>query len=173
MENFMDWIRAVLTTTPLRWQNMTHTLPVELLTRPPAPGEWSALECLQHILDTEGVFTVRLKYFLAGQDFPAFNPDEEGTPLNSTPSPVEMSDRFSTLRQHSLASLALITPDDFNRRVRHAELGMVSLGEMVHEWAAHDLNHTVQAERAQMQPFILASGPWQVYFKDHVVKLKP
>ncbi len=53
---------------------------------------------------------------------------------------------------------------------RHAELGMVSLGDMVHEWAAHDLNHTVQAERAIMQPFILGSGPWRVYFQDYLVK---
>ena len=47
--------------------------------------------------------------------------------------------------------MAALTPDDLKRRARHAELGMVSLGEMVHEWAAHDLNHTVQAERAIMR----------------------
>lgn len=170
MENILDWTRSVLTTTPIRWEDMAHTLPAELLTRPPAAGEWSALECLQHILDTEDIFTARLKYFLAGQDFPGFNPDKEGTRLNSTPSPLEMTAHFTRMRKDSLASLAAITPDDLKRRARHAELGMVSLGEMVHEWAAHDLNHTVQAERAVMQPFILGSGPWQVYFQDHLVK---
>ena len=44
------------------------------------------------------------------------------------------------------------------------------MGEMVHEWAAHDLNHTVQAERAIMQPFIRGCGPWQKYFSDHLVR---
>lgn len=29
---------------------------------------------------------------------------------------------------------------------------------------AHDLDHGIQAERALMQPFIHASGPWQPYF---------
>jgi hypothetical protein len=81
-----------------------------------------------------------------------------------------MTTHFKRMRKDSLASLATLTPDDLKRRARHAELGMVSLGEMVHEWAAHDLNHTVQAERATMQPFILGSGPWQVYFQDHLVK---
>jgi hypothetical protein len=40
---------------------------------------------------------------------------------------------------------------------------------MVHEWAAHDLNHTVQAERALMHPFIAGSGPWRTagVFADH------
>lgn len=36
MENVLDWARSVLTTTPIRWEDMAHTLPTELLTRPPA-----------------------------------------------------------------------------------------------------------------------------------------
>ena len=168
MENILDWTRAVLTITPIRWENMAHTLPAELLTRPPAAGEWSALECLQHILDSEPVYVARLKYFRDGQDFPDFDPDEEGTPLGSTPSPQEMTARFTRMRKDSLASLAAITPDDLKLRARHSKLGMVSLDEMVHNWAAHDLNHTVQAERAVMQPFILGCGPWQIYYQDHL-----
>jgi hypothetical protein len=35
--------------------------------------------------------------------------------------------------------------------------------------AAHDLMHPVQAERAILQPLILGSGPWRLYFKDHDV----
>jgi hypothetical protein len=81
-----------------------------------------------------------------------------------------MSAQFTHMRQDNLASLAAVTSDDLKQRVRHAELGLVTLDEMVHEWAAHDLNHTVQAERAVMQPFILGSGPWQIYFQDHLVK---
>jgi hypothetical protein len=30
---------------------------------------------------------------------------------------------------------------------------------MIHEWAAHDLMHTIQGERALMQPFIADCGP--------------
>ena len=59
-----------------------------------------------------------------------------------------------------------------NRRVRHQELGPVTLREMLSEWAAHDLNHTVQAERALIQPFLLECGPWIAYFKDHLIKEK-
>jgi hypothetical protein len=43
---------------------------------------------------------------------------------------------------------------------------------MLSEWAAHDLNHTIQAERALMQPFLLECGPWIVYFQDHVIQEK-
>jgi hypothetical protein len=60
MDNILDWTRSVLITTPMRWENMAQTLPTELFTRRPAAAEWSALECLQHLLDTEAVFTARL-----------------------------------------------------------------------------------------------------------------
>lgn len=35
-------VQAVLSITPERWQRLASTLPLELLTRPPAAGEWSA-----------------------------------------------------------------------------------------------------------------------------------
>jgi len=83
MDNILESVRAILRTTPACWLNLTESIPTELLVRPPALKEWSALECLQHLVDTERwVFPVRVKAFLAGQDFPAFNPDSQGTKLD-------------------------------------------------------------------------------------------
>jgi hypothetical protein len=53
--------------------------------------------------------------------------------------------------------------------VQHPALGTVTLAQMLHTWAAHDLNHTIQAERALMQPFMLGCGPWRSFFKDHEI----
>ena len=168
-ENIVSVVTALIATTPQRWAGLINTLPPELLTRRPAPGQWSALECLQHVIDTEGVLHSRLQAFMDGRDFPAFDPDRQGTSPDAQ-EPAELVRRFAGLREASLAALAQIRPADLSRRVRHQELGPVTLGEMVHEWAAHDLNHLVQAERALMQPFIEGCGPWQPYFADHVVK---
>ena len=55
--------------------------------------------------------------------------------------------------------LECVAPQDFNRTAEHSELGTVTLGQLLHEWAAHDLNHTIQAERAVMQLFIEGCGP--------------
>ena len=66
--------------------------------------------------------------------------------------------------------LEKLSPADLERTARHGELGPVTLSEMVHNWAAHDLNHTVQAERAMMQPFIQGCGPWQKFYTDHLKK---
>ncbi len=160
---------AVLATTPERWQRLVHSLPEHLLQRQPKPGEWSARECLAHLVDTEAIFTFRTQCFLGGVDFPAFNPDSQGSDPARL-SAKELAEQFSSLRAHSLKSLASLVDGDLDRHARHAELGPVTLRQMLSEWAAHDLMHTVQAEQALMQPFIDTSGPWQVYFMDHWVK---
>jgi hypothetical protein len=167
MDNVLVHTKAVLGSTPRRWQDLTRTLASELLTQPPAAGEWSAAECLQHLIDTERyVMPVRVRAFLAGQDFAAFNPDSEGTSASSL-SPQELAAQFAELRAASLDLLSQLKPADLARQARHSELGMVTLEQMLHEWAGHDLMHTVQAERALMQPFLRACGPWRVYFSDH------
>ncbi len=171
MDNTLNWVKAVLDSTPSRLQTLVDTIPIDLLTRPPAKQEWSALECLQHLVDTERlVFPIRFQAFMAGRDFPAFDPDSQGTKPNTQPNPRELATEFAHLRTATLEALSRITSADLERRARHAELGPVTLGEMVNEWAAHDLMHFVQAERALMQPFILECGPWHGYFADHVAK---
>ena len=170
MDNLLQQVQAVLSITPTRWLNLTESLPLELLTRPPAPNEWPAVDCLRHLLDTElYVFPVRVKAFFAGQDLEAFNPDAQGTQLEAHHKPAELASEFARRRAASLNALSRVTLADLSRTARHSELGVVSLGEMLHEWAAHDFNHTVQAERAVMQPFIAGSGPWRSYFRDYDV----
>jgi hypothetical protein len=169
MAKELVWVRAVLETTPLRWTNFIENLPKELLEHIPAPGEWSAISCLQHLIDTERfVFPTRVGCFLRGEDFPAFNPDTQGT-AGKRPVDIDgLLQDFLGLRIDSLTTLEKVRPADLSRTARHAELGLVSLSEMLHEWAAHDLMHTVQAEKAIMQPLIQGSGAWKVYFTDHI-----
>lgn len=171
MDNILKSARAVLQTTPLRWDNLTQTISADLLAQRPAPKEWSALECLQHLVDTERwVFPVRIKALMAGQDFPAFDPDSQGAEPKAHQSPADLANEFSRLRAGSLKALDGLSPADLARQARHQELGIVSLSEFLHEWAGHDLMHIVQAERALMQPFIQGCGPWQPYFRDHLVQ---
>lgn len=170
MDALLKHVRAVLSTAPGRWSSLAETLPVELLTRAPAPNEWSALECLQHVLDTEQlVLPVRLRALLAGRDFEAFNPDAQGTKGSASQRPAELAARFAQRRAENLEALSAVTTQDLARTARHSELEIVTLAEFLHEWAAHDLAHIVQAERAVMQPFIAGSGPWRPYFADHDV----
>lgn len=168
MSSLLPRILAILTTTPGRWRILASSVPSDLLFEKPKPGEWSAIECLQHLIDTESVFQTRLLAFKEGRDFPGFNPDGDGTKPGHA-SPESLADTFTSRRTESLRRLEAFTPEQFSLRARHAELGLVTLEQLINEWAAHDLNHTVQAERALMQPFLRECGPWQKYFTDHVI----
>jgi hypothetical protein len=148
---------------------MTESLPVYVLTRIPLPNEWSAMDCLCHLLDTERwIFPIRVQALLAGENFVDFDPDKQGTHY-TTQDPKQLSEEFSRLRKSSLIELNRVTLNDLSHTARHSTLGIVTLEELLHVWAAHDLMHTVQAERAILQPFVLGSGPWRPYFKDHDV----
>ena len=154
-----------------RWRTLAGGLDRELLARPPAPGEWSALQCLGHAADTEGfVFAARIRAIKDGRaELPSYDPDVQGTPVTPETDPLALAERLGAQRRDSLALLATVTEADLDRTSRHLELGPVTLRDLLNEWAAHDLMHIVQAERAVMQPFIPSSGPWRFYFADHDV----
>jgi DinB family protein len=169
MTSWLADVQAVLSTTPERWRRLVSTLPLELLVRPPAPGEWSAFHCLQHLLDAERlVFPVRFHAFLTGQAFVDFDPNEPH-PGTESLTPEQLVVAFARARKASLLLFQHVTDDDLGRTKQHPTLGTVTLAEMLHTWAAHDLNHTVQAERALMQPFLLGCGPWRTFFRDHEI----
>jgi len=99
MENILPITHLVLSGTPARWQSLVETIPADLLIRQPARNEWSAVECLSHLLDTEKlVFPVRLQAFLSGQNFPAFNPDAQEHKTSGVPNPKAMALEFKKLR---------------------------------------------------------------------------
>ena len=170
MENLLTQARTILVTTVPRWRTLTESVDEALLARAPELGEWSAADCLRHLVEAErDVFPARVRYFLAGHDFPSYDPDAAAAIAEPRP-PGQLVEEFNGLRKASLVLLATLTDADLTRTARHADLGQVTLGELLHEWAAHDLMHTVQGERALMQPFIAGCGPWRSYFTDHLAK---
>ena len=68
MEKLLESMVALIATTPGRWIELFQALPVDQLVRAPVDGEWSAVECLQHLVDSESVYQFRVEAFLAGRD---------------------------------------------------------------------------------------------------------
>jgi uncharacterized damage-inducible protein DinB len=168
MSRLVTSVAAMLAAAPPRW-NALASLDPELVARRPAEGEWSAIETLSHVVDGErGVFLHRVLAIREGRDFAAFDPDAEGSPVAR--SMRELAAEFAGLRAASLQELATLSDANLDRTARHAELGIVSMRELLNEWAAHDTMHIVQAERALIQAFIPGSGPWRFYFADHDVE---
>jgi hypothetical protein len=172
MENTLNAARSVMATTVARWEHLVSSVPLDALERPPAPGEWSAAECLAHLVFTERtLFSVRLRNLLAGEDMLAFDPSLPRAPEPKR-SPRDNVHALSELRRENARLIHALVPDDLARSVNHPEYGDVTLSQLLNLWAAHDLQHTVQAEVALMQRFIPGTGPWRWEFTEQDVELR-
>lgn len=165
----LDPARRLLSITPERWRSLVEITPEELLQRPPAPGEWSAADCLKHLLLTERVvFGERLRAILEGRDLPSFDPNEPRAP-EPEQTPHDVATALTAERSANLTVLNELTPADLERCGAHPQYGMVPLRVVLNTWIAHDLQHTVQVEEALMQAFIPGTGPFRFRFADHDV----
>jgi DinB superfamily len=170
MTDVLDHARRLLSTTAGRWGSLVEIAPEELLERPPAPGEWSAVDCLNHLLYTERVvFGGRLRAILEGRDLVRFDPQKPRDP-DPERTPREVAMALAAGRQENLAVINRLAPADLERSSRHPDYGVVTLRVLLNTWAAHDLQHTVQAEEALMQAFIPGTGPFRFRFADHEVR---
>ena len=169
MSDVIALARSMLETSVDRWAALAR-VDGALLDRRPSPGEWSAIQALQHVVDTEeAVFHARIHAILEGRDFAGFDPEVEGfVDRIALPAPA-LAERLGGLRAATLRTIGALEVGDLAKTAVHAELGRVTLAELLNELAAHDTMHVVQAERALMQAFIPGSGPWRPYFVDHDV----
>ncbi|MDX1994713.1 MAG: DinB family protein [bacterium] len=171
MMDIVSTVKALLETTPVRWQSLVAVLPENLLKRQPAAGEWSALECLEHLIDFDrNAVPPRFQAFFTGAAFPAFSPATATISFTADVSSEYLAQQFDALRRENLRLLDQITASDLEREAVHPQLGLVTLSQMLHQWGGHDLMHLRQAEQALMQPFIEGCGVWQVFFQQHLVQ---
>jgi hypothetical protein len=141
---------AVQAATPARIrQLLTHA--AALLTTRPAPGEWSVLECVAHILDAELVASGRYRWILA-HDEPDLVGYDQDRWVDRLHQPVEGGDEllalFEPLRAANL-TLWRRTPEVERERIGlHRERGPESYRLTFVLIAGHDRLHLGQAERA-------------------------
>ena len=168
MSDLISAVGSMLEAGPRKWALMIESFTPEALARVPAPGEWSALGCLQHIVDLdEVVFGSRIRAILEGRTFEAYDPDIQGHAAAPIATGPVLVGQLEHVPGATLELVRSLREDDLARTSTHAELDAVSLHELLNEWAGHYLLHYVQAERALMQPFIQGMGPWRASFSEH------
>lgn len=114
----------------------------------PDPGEWSPIQIVCHLLDSEvGIHRARLKRILAEDnpflvDLPARSSARE-TPVCDDDGKAAAR-RFTTERLETLEWLRQLRPEDWHRPARHSIFGLTTLLEMAHFTAQHDRLHINQ-----------------------------
>jgi DinB family protein len=120
----------------------------------PAPGEWSALEVLGHILDAEITSAARYRWILA-QDEPTligYDQDRWVERLHSLDDdPQEMLSMLGVLRRSHLQLWAGASETDRARFGVHSERGPESFDLLFRLIAGHGLFHLGQMKRTLAQ----------------------
>jgi hypothetical protein len=128
----------------------------------PAPDRFSVAEVLAHLSHTEGhCYRLRLDRFLA-EERPEFEPDDAQmhVALYRDADAEDAFDHFEEQREINVEFLRDL-PESAGRRVAlHKAAGEITLANMLHEWAMHDLGHVRQiAELVRARKFLAGAGP--------------
>lgn len=128
---------------PERLRAVAAGLSQEELRARPIPEKWSILENLVHVVDSEIVGAVRFRMVLAepGNELPFYDQDTWTTALGYQSFDAEELDdvltHFEALRRTTFTLLRDLPDEDWNRSGIHAELGPVSLRQLLELYADH------------------------------------
>ena len=117
----------------------------------PAPGEWSVLECVGHLVDAEVVHGVRYRWIIAEDepDIVGYDQDRWVAGLrHGDDDPDELIALFEALRRANLALWRRFGATEGARIGRHRERGPESYDLTFRLIAGHDRVHLAQARRA-------------------------
>jgi len=128
----------------------------------PAPHRFSIAEVLAHLSHSEShCYRMRLDRFLS-ETRPTFEPDDAQMYLDlyRDADAKDALVRFERQREMNIEYLRDL-PSEAGRRVAvHQEAGEITLNQMLHEWALHDLGHIRQiAEIVRARKYLAGAGP--------------
>jgi hypothetical protein len=117
----------------------------------PAPGEWSVLECVGHLVDAEIVMSARYRWTIAHDEPELIGYDQDlwaDSLRHNDDAPADLVALFEALRAANLALWRRSTPEQRARVGRHRERGAESYELMYRMIGGHDRIHLDQADRA-------------------------
>lgn len=128
----------------------------------PAPDRFSIAEVLAHLSHSEGhCYRARVDKFLA-EEMPELEPDDAQMHLElyKNADPEEDFGHFEDQRETNLELLRGLPAEAGKRKAKHLAAGEITLSNMLHEWALHDLGHIRQiAELVRARKYLAGAGP--------------
>ena len=168
MELCIDDALEVLTQTPAVLDALLRGKSAPWLNARKTPESFSPIDVVGHLMHGELTDWIpRMRMILAYGDARTFDPfDRFGFhALIAGKSVGTLLDEFSALRRQSLDALRElgVREADFALRGRHPELGSVTLGNHLANWAVHDLGHIAQIVKTMACAYREEVGPWRAY----------
>ena len=152
---------ALLEATPGILRGLMTELSEEDARWKPAPDRFSVAEVLAHLSHSEGhCYRMRLDRFMA-ETRPEFEPDDAQMYLDlyRGADPEDAFDHFQAQRETNIELLRDLPAGAGERMALHREYGEITIAQMLHEWALHDLGHIRQiAELVRARKYLAGAG---------------
>lgn len=168
MEHNLQNTIALLARAPATFDALLRDLPEDWTRANEGEDTWDAFSIVAHLIHGERTdWMPRVRIILQCGDSREFDPYDRGGHVREAQGKQlpQLLDEFALLRGESLAELRALhlQPEDLERRGRHPAFGVVTLGQMLATWAAHDLTHLHQLSRLLAHRYEKAVGPWREY----------
>jgi hypothetical protein len=134
----------------------------------PSMERWSISEVLAHLADAEVVFRTRIEKMVAEKNPPLASYDQNAAYASGKYSKERAKENlklFCHERDRSLSALRYVPNAASGRTGQHEKIGPITIGNLMNEWAFHDLGHIKQiAELYRSHAFFPYVGPFKQFF---------
>lgn len=165
MQPSLPHITALLSRTPAALNALLRDLPDTWTRRDEGENTMTVFDVVGHLVHGERTNWIpRAKMIIeCGETQPfasfgrwGYGRDNQSNPLG------QLLDEFSGAREESLGKLRSfnLQDTDLHRRGLHPALGVVTLGQLLSTWAAHDLTHIHQISRIMAHQYRDTVGPF-------------
>jgi hypothetical protein len=168
MEFHLNHAILFLSRTPDVLRVLLANMPSEWIMANEGGKSWSSYDVIGHLIHGERTDWIpRVRILLKDGESRTFEVfDREAQFKESKGKSVEeLLETFGRLRRENVEILRgmELKTEDLAKKGRHPELGVVTLGELLATWVAHDLDHLAQISRTMARQYQEAVGPWRAY----------
>jgi hypothetical protein len=158
---------AILTSTPVLLRGMLGPLPAGPLLAPLDDG-WCVRDVLAHILDVEEVIVVDRIGRMLVEDRPFIRSIDPLARMNErglrTRPIATLLDDLAARRVPDTEALRTLTPAQLASSAEHDEAGEITVSDLIHQWAYHDLMHVKQIASMLQSPLVARMGNTRKFY---------
>jgi hypothetical protein len=148
---------ASLQNTPAVLRTLLRPLPSEMFTWHPTPGKWCINEVVGHLIEADRHDFMGRIHLILDHEEPRLTVSDQAEvarmrhdcdhDLN------ELLDELSHQRSNILSFIVTFGDKELQRGAVHPTIGHLHIGNLLHEWVYHDMNHIRQIV-ANVQGFL-------------------
>jgi hypothetical protein len=160
---------AILASTPDKLKREIASMSLRGMKTRPAANKWSVQEVLAHLDDIEEVgMRARVAAMIETDNpvLPSIDQEKRAEKMKyNRKNPLKSLASFARQRQANVKWLDKLTPAQLRRKGRHQKVGVLSVEELVTEWAFHDLGHLKQILEIKRYGLYPRIGNMRAFYK--------